>query len=50
VSIFLKKPGLVGDIVNFIITFTADYFGIDDIGFIKICNRFAKGMGASKIH
>ena len=36
---------VAGDSVNFTITYTAGYFGIDDSGSIKICTRFATDMG-----
>ena len=44
-SISLKNPVVAGDLVNFAITYTAGYFGIDDTGSIKICTRFATDMG-----
>ena len=44
-TISIKKPVVAGDLVNFVITFTAGYFGIDDTGSIKICTRFATDMG-----
>jgi len=36
---------VAGDLINFTITYTAGYFGIDDSGSIKICTRFATDMG-----
>ena len=36
---------VAGQSVNFTITYTAGYFGIDDSGSIKICTRFATDMG-----
>ena len=36
---------VAGELINFTITYTAGYFGIDDSGSIKICTRFATDMG-----
>ena len=36
---------VAGSFVDFKITYTAGYFGIDDTGGIKICTRFATDMG-----
>ena len=44
-SISLNKSVLAGESINFIITYTAGFFGIDDTGSIKICTRFATDMG-----
>jgi len=35
------EPVVAGSLVDFTITYTAGYFGIDDTGSIKICTRFA---------
>ena len=39
------EPIVAGSFVDFTITYTAGYFGIDDTGSIKICTRFATDMG-----
>ena len=39
------EPVVAGSFVDFTITYTAGYFGIDDTGSIKICTRFATDMG-----
>jgi hypothetical protein len=43
-TISRTEPVIAGDLVNFTITYTAGYFGIDDTGSIKICTRFATDM------
>ncbi len=43
-SISLKKPNSAPDLINFIITYKAGFFGIDDTVSIKIYTRFATGM------
>lgn len=44
-SISLNKSVVAGESVNFTVTYTAGYFGIDDSGSIKVCTRFATDMG-----
>ena len=44
-SISLNKSVVAGELINFTITYTAGFFGIDDSGSIKICTRFATDMG-----
>ena len=44
-SISLTESVVAGESINFTITYTAGYFGIDDTGSIKICTRFATDMG-----
>ena len=44
-SISLTESVVAGESINFTITYTAGYFGIDDTGGIKICTRFATDMG-----
>jgi hypothetical protein len=39
------EPVVAGCFVDFTITYTAGYFGIDDTGSVKICTRFATDMG-----
>jgi Protein of unknown function (DUF3604) len=39
------EPVVAGSFVDFTITYTAGYFGIDDTGSVKICTRFATDMG-----
>ena len=44
-TISRSESVVAGDLINFTITYTAGYFGIDDSGSIKICTRFATDMG-----
>ena len=43
-TISRTEPVMAGSFVDFTITYTAGYFGIDDTGSIKICTRFATDM------
>ncbi len=43
-AISFTEPVVAGESINFTITYTAGYFGIDDTGSIKICTRFASDM------
>jgi hypothetical protein len=44
-TISRSESVVAGELINFSITYTAGYFGIDDSGSIKICTRFATDMG-----
>ena len=44
-TISRSESVVAGELINFTITYTAGYFGIDDSGSIKICTRFATDMG-----